>query len=288
MAGETFKKGERVRHPKRPDWGLGEVLENQRDDKVHIFFEEAERKSMLAQQAALERVTGAAADSARLDNVYLPTGKPGYAFRSIAEMRAAFLELFPEAFADSRFADEERSYKDRASRAVADSLSQEALDTAIETGQWSDIAKRAVQLVQQTNLVNHHEKIQLANGVDGETAQRTFVLGLHELLYGAGEFSGRFDAFAGILEQLDAPKWTIATYFPALRFPNDYIFVKPTPTKAAADAARFDIHYRSHPNSDTYRAVLRFAETLRHQLSDWSPRDLIDIQSFMFRAGPPL
>jgi hypothetical protein len=33
-----YKKGDRVKHPTKDDWGLGEVLENSNGDTVRVFF----------------------------------------------------------------------------------------------------------------------------------------------------------------------------------------------------------------------------------------------------------
>ena len=42
---------------------------------------------------------------------------------------------------------------------------------------------------------------------------------------------------------------------------------------------------RSRPSSDVYEAVLSFAETVRRDVKDLGPRDMIDIQSFLWVQG---
>jgi hypothetical protein len=37
---ELLKRGDRVRHETRTDWGLGEVLEDQQVNRVRIIFED--------------------------------------------------------------------------------------------------------------------------------------------------------------------------------------------------------------------------------------------------------
>lgn len=39
-----FKKGERVRHPNKPECGIGQVLKNSAGDTVSILFVDAENK----------------------------------------------------------------------------------------------------------------------------------------------------------------------------------------------------------------------------------------------------
>ena len=36
----SLVRGQMVKHPKKPDWGLGEVLEDCTSDVVRIFFSE--------------------------------------------------------------------------------------------------------------------------------------------------------------------------------------------------------------------------------------------------------
>ena len=33
-----YKKGDRVKHPKKPDWGIGQVLADSTGGTVRIFF----------------------------------------------------------------------------------------------------------------------------------------------------------------------------------------------------------------------------------------------------------
>lgn len=56
-----YRKGERVRHPKKPDWGIGEVLRDSVDDSVKIYFSEVGEKTISLQYILPERVAGAEA-----------------------------------------------------------------------------------------------------------------------------------------------------------------------------------------------------------------------------------
>ena len=60
---------------------------------------------------------------------------------------------------------------------------------------------------------------------------------------------------------------------------------KPNATRAAADAYGFPFHYESHPNYATYDGLLAFARTVRRDVRDLRPRDMIDIQSFLWVQG---
>jgi len=56
-------------------------------------------------------------------------------------------------------------------------------------------------------------------------------------------------------------------------------------TKIAAGADGFDFCYQSKPNWETYASLLKFAATVRRDVRDLKPRDMIDLQSFIWVQG---
>jgi hypothetical protein len=127
----------------------------------------------------------------------------------------------------------------------------------------------------------------LKDGLKVEGANRKFAISLNDLLYGADTFEQRFDRFADTLFQMGASKWTIATYFPFLAFPGEHMFMKPVVTQKAAEACDFELNYRSELNWLTYSSLLRFASSLRDVVAKLEPRDMIDLQSFIWVIGLP-
>ena len=85
-----------------------------------------------------------------------------------------------------------------------------------------------------------------------------------------------------VLSQMGAAKWTIATYFLFLAFPNEHFFIKPTPTKRITDACSVELNYRPELNWLTYSCSLQMATVLKERLADLKPRDMIDLQSFIW------
>jgi hypothetical protein len=63
------------------------------------------------------------------------------------------------------------------------------------------------------------------------------------------------------------------------------VFLKPNVTRIAARNYGFDFHYASRPAWPTYRSLLDFAATVNRDLRDLEPRDMIDIQSFIWVQG---
>jgi hypothetical protein len=79
--------------------------------------------------------------------------------------------------------------------------------------------------------------------------------------------------------------WPIATVFGFIALPEEHVFLKPNVTRRAARAYGYEFRYASRPNWDTYANLLDFAATVRRDLADLRPRDMIDIQSFIWVQG---
>ena len=79
--------------------------------------------------------------------------------------------------------------------------------------------------------------------------------------------------------------WPVVTVVGFIAQPDIHMFLKPNVTREAAKAYGFDFRYQSRPNWDTYASLLEFAETVRRDLRDLRPRDMIDLQSFIWVQG---
>ena len=73
-----------------------------------------------------------------------------------------------------------------------------------------------------------------------------------------------------------------------LAFPEEHVFLKPTVTQHAADLVKAELNYRSELNWLTYSCLLEFAGYLKTELvkMGMGPRDMIDVQSFMWCIAP--
>jgi hypothetical protein len=60
---------------------------------------------------------------------------------------------------------------------------------------------------------------------------------------------------------------------------------QPGATRTAATAYGFPFDYTSRPNRATYQTLLAFAERVRRDQEDLGPRDMIDLQSFIWVQG---
>ena len=157
-------------------------------------------------------------------------------------------------------------------------------------GAQAEIAARAVRIESRTNLLFSFEKMALRDAVRTPEGARTFAAGLYDFLHGAGSVERRFgrwcDAVAALpRKQTRVLTWPVVTVFGFIAQPDTHIFLKPNVTRAAAREYGFDFHYESRPSWPPYASLLDFAATVRRDLRDLRPRDLIDIQSFLWVQG---
>jgi len=284
----NYRKGERVRHPTMASWGLGEVLEDSTGDSVRVFFEGAGEMPLKLAYVQPVKVTGAGAQSTLLDNLYLNPKVKGVRFRSLPESIQYFLEEFPGGFYGERFHEHERKYKEKAHTLAMAKLAPAVLRGLIAGGQHDEACAHALQVVNATNLVFPNEKMQLKDALKPAGHKGKFAAALVDLLYGSDEYRARFERFTTVLEEIDAAKWTTATYLPFFVFPREHMFLKPMVTQAAAELCGFEISYQPTLNWKTYDRLLAFARWLFDELvrQELRPRDMIDVQSFMWCIAP--
>src|ERR1700761_3093511 len=86
-------------------------------------------------------------------------------------------------------------------------------------------------------------------------------------------------------KQTRVSTWPIVTVFGFIAQPKQHIFLKPNVTRAAARQFGFPFHYEPRPGWRTYASLLEFAGVVRAELIDLHPRDMIDLQSFLWVQG---
>lgn len=281
-----YKKGDRVKHPTLNEWGVGEVLADSNGDSVRVFFVGVGEKTLALAHVQPIPVSGVEAAHPMLDNLKTDKSATGVKYQSLPQSIQFFLEQFPEGFYGERFTRNEREYKAKASVLAKEMLGKTALGSLLNKHDYNEAAKRALKIVNTTNLIFPNEKMSLKDGLVNPSNQRNFCDVLHEMLYGKKNMEKRFNSFAGVLEELGAAKWTIATYFLFLIRPEEHMFIKPTITKHSAELCGFEINYRPQLNWLTYKSVLDFSQYLFDALSELKPRDMIDVQSFMWCIAP--
>ena len=204
--------------------------------------------------------------------------------------RRKFLRFFPRGFADPKYEDWERGYKWEAHLRWQEILSKQIHSALIGEQNYAEVARRAVTIESRTNLLFSFEKMALRDAVKSEAGARVFAEGLYEFLYGRADDRRKFERWCEAVASLPRRQtrvltWPLVTVFGFIALPDTHIFLKPMVTRAAALEYGFDFQYRSRPNWATYESLLEFARTVEADLSDLEPKDMIDIQSFLWVQG---
>ena len=211
------------------------------------------------------------------------------ASRQMRAARRKFLSYFPEGFADEDYI--ERGYKWDAHCQWREALGQATFKALLRERRYEEIAQRAVRIEGRTHLIFSFEKMALRDGVRDEDAAERFARGLYAFLHGQGtpqkkKFEKWVEALASLpRKQTRVLTWPVTTVFGFIAQPEQHLFVKPNVMRRAAKAMGLSFEYASRPNWATYASALKFAATLKRELRDLKPRDMIDIQSFIWVQG---
>ena len=236
------KKGSRVRHATKTEWGVGQLLEDANSQSFHVFFEGAGEKFLTATAAdKLIWVNGAEAQSALLDNLYLPAQGKSRPMRTIAEAKARLLEIYPGGLHGQKMKDHERDYKDRLSALARQWYSPDGLQSALTEGRYADVVQLAYQLVKcsDNNLPATFEKMAFADAVKDHSRPKAFAEAFCAWVLPEEPSQEAFDAFAQELDHMGCAKWPLLTAYRFLLHPEVDVLIKPTNLANAAEVARF-------------------------------------------------
>lgn len=204
--------------------------------------------------------------------------------------RRKFLRIFPGGFDDETYLAWERGYKWTAHVGWDELLHRDEYRSLLRRKQFGEIASRAVRLESRTNLLFSFEKMAIRDAVGSPEGARQFAEGLYDFIYGPGEHAKKFANWCLVVSGLPRKQtrvltWPVVTVFGFIAVPGEHIFLKPNVTRAAAREYGYPFEYRSRPEWITYANFLDFASVVRRDLRDLKPRDMIDIQSFLWVQG---
>jgi hypothetical protein len=210
--------------------------------------------------------------------------------RAAERCRRKFLRFFPGGFRDETYIDWERGYKATAHETWSETLSRKEHKRLLDGGEFAEVAKRAVLIESRTNLLFSFEKMALRDAVRIDGGAETFARGLFDFLHGRGGARPRFERWCEVVASLPRRQtrvltWPLVTVFGFIAQPEEHVFLKPNVTRAAARQYEFDFDYKSRPNWTTYESLLAFARQVGDDNADLRPRDMIDLQSFIWVQG---
>lgn len=209
---------------------------------------------------------------------------------SALRCRKKFLRFFRGGFADEKYYDWERGYKWEAHERWEETLSHAAFRQLLRDEEYADIARLAVNIESRTNLLFSFEKMALRDAIKSPSGARAFATGLYDFLHGRGSDQTRFERWVEAVGALPRKQtrvltWPLLTVFGFLAQPAKHFFLKPNVTRIAAKEYGIEFQYKSKPNWETYMSLLAFGEQIRKDQRDLKPKDMIDLQSFMWVQG---
>lgn len=208
----------------------------------------------------------------------------------VQKCRRKFLRFFPEGFYDETYIDWERGYKWEAHQTWNETLDRQTHEDLLLKKKFAEVAARAVRIESRTNLLFSFEKMALRDAVKSTASARTFSEGLYDFLYGDDGLNVKFDRWCKAVASLPRKQtrvltWPLVTVFGFIAQPQTHFFLKPNVTRLGAREYGYDLQYASRPSWEIYSGLLKFAATVKRDLRDLKPRDMIDIQSFIWVQG---
>jgi len=310
MAENTPSVSPRVfEHTSRKDWGRSVLVLEIPDKRTFLFEDGAERSFRPDYWHKMELVEVQPNEAVRIDRIArrnqapapgssrkskAPPKKPDITFE---QQVAYFMTLYPVGFEDEAYIKTERGepkgkgaekLKDSAIERAEDLLSQKNLDDLIGNASYEEVHQLIYDLLTGTkSTVQKAEATRFKNLP--EDSRETVAMALQELLYGDRSYALRFDSFVAALDVEDGATWPLSTLLPALVYPADHLFVKPTFMKKQALILDIDPKYDTTPNSVTYMQFLEAAHKTMEllQQAGQRPRDLWDVHVFVCKTLSP-
>ena len=223
-----------------------------------------------------------------------PPKKPDISF---AQQVAYFMKLYPVGFEDESYIKAERGVpgtkgaeklKEAALERAEDLLSQKNLQELIDSGKYEDFHQMIFEFLTSTKSTTQKAEATRFKNMP-ENMRETYAQSLYELLYGERTYPIRFDSLVAALDIEGGATWPLATLLPALVYPADHVFVKPSFCKKQALILDIDPKYDTSPNAPTYEQFNQAAKKTMELLQEAGqrPRDLWDVHTFVCKTLSP-
>ncbi len=130
----------------------------------------------------------------------------------------------------------------------------------------------------------------LRDALKSTAGAQSFANGLFAFLYDAGTPEDKFEGWCQVVAALPRKQtrvltWPVVTVFGFMAQPKSHIFLKPKAMRAAARLSGRTFTYQSRPSWERYKSFLLFVRAVRRDIQDLRPRDMIDLQSFLWVVG---
>ena len=296
-------------HTSRKDWGRSVLLQEIPDKRTFLFEDGAERSFRPDYWHKMEIIEVQVNEAVRIDRLArrnqepapgstrkskAPPKKPDITFE---QQVAFFMKLYPVGFEDEAYVKAERGepgakgaekLKDAALERAEDLLSQKNLREMLDSGSYEDFHQMIYEFLTSTKSTTQKAEATRFKNMS-EEMRETFAQSIYELLYGERTYPIRFDSLVAALDIEGGATWPLTTLLPALVYPADHVFVKPTFFKKQALILDIDPKYDTTPNATTYEQFLEAAKRTMELLQEAGqrPRDLWDVHVFVCKTLSP-
>ena len=227
-----------VKHTKKQEWGVGEILETN-GYKITIDFINAGVKLLNSKIALLEEILDEGEITKYKEDKLLCTlnnkktkkisVKENFPVEDLIQI---FLSVYPEGFTDSNYIENERKYKENMINEFKINLSKEKLSQSLVEKNYSELAEVSKKLISASKNIHSIEKTNFRKAISKKENQERFIKSMHDLFYtDTKSEEERFIDFKDCLESINCNKWTIITYFMSMLNPERYLFLKPKISK---------------------------------------------------------
>lgn len=203
------------------------------------------------------------------------------------EMLSIVRQRFPDwdHFDDPRFMQDEVTYKQKTVAKMDELLGKQEIHNLLRAEEYNEIIERIRKVAVSANLLylstpnTSDLRILFAPGLDKAAFCREFA----KLLYGDGSVEQRLEGYLEWVVSVGLPnQWTFPTYFLFFASPQSEFFVKPSVIDWWLTYLGAPQRYSTKPTLDLYVALKELAHALYEVLTPHGPRDMIDIQSFIW------
>lgn len=300
MSGNIIE-GTLVELPPKPDFGPGKVLKI-RGGKIYVFFRNQPSQEALVFKLDNNQLTTAAVQSDPvLDNLppfEQPNGSlklPGKSKRwTLQRTIDVFHGEYPLAFNDPAYLKDKGERKDKwaAHELYIASLAGGQGQKLLAEGNVSEVTHRVLAVVSKAKMFGSFETMAINDALQNQQAAHQFYTALFALLDSPviteEVYQPYIDSVLDLPQEAGKSKvatWPVVTLLPFIAQPDRHMFLKPTNSQLAAESLAFDLRYQSQPNWRTYEALLEMGKIYFKEIKHLGPRDLIDVQSFLWLAG---
>ncbi|MBX2821952.1 MAG: AAA family ATPase [Rhodothermaceae bacterium] len=186
-------------------------------------------------------------------------------------------------FGDDLFRRKETNYKRTAAKKATSLLSESNLAQLLvtrDTGSFLDRLHRlgnATNLLQNTGDGPEHGDLEILH--IRTLDKSVFCAQIYHLIHGSQSIYERLDAYLHYVEDHELPNtWTFPTYFLQFCSPETEVFIEPRSTGRLLNFLGISSRL-SRPSAEAYKMIKDIFFDLKRAFGEFSPYDLIDIQS---------